>query len=87
MRGLTLSLVSAGQWKFFATIFLELCCQGLGALEIWVSSTSFQKNEIGCWPQQPRIERLLKFNKIFHDSTQFFFSKHRNKPEFKSLDD
>jgi hypothetical protein len=56
-------------------------------LEICVSSTSFQKNDIG-WPQQPPTEKMLKFNKIFHDSTQKgFFSKHKNKAEFKCLDD
>jgi hypothetical protein len=36
---------------------------------ICVSSTSFQKNYIG-WPQQPPTEKVLKFNMIFHDSTQ-----------------
>jgi hypothetical protein len=43
-----------------------------GGLEICVSSTSFQKNDIG-WPQQPPTEKVLKFNMIFHDSTQIFF--------------
>ena len=58
-----------------------------GGLEICVSSTSFQKNDIG-WPQQPPTEKVLKFNMIFHDSTQKrFFSKHKNKAEFKCLDD
>jgi hypothetical protein len=58
-----------------------------GVLEIRVSSTSFQKNDIG-WPQQPPTEKVLKFNTIFHDSTQkIFFSKHKNKAEFKCLDD
>jgi hypothetical protein len=43
--------------------------------------TSFQKNDIG-WPQQPPIEKMLRFNMIFHDSTQKnFFSKHENKAE------
>jgi hypothetical protein len=56
-------------------------------LEICVSSTSFQKNDIS-WPQQPPTEKVLKFNMIFHDSTQKnFFSKHKNKAEFKCLDD
>ena len=56
-------------------------------LEICVSSTSFQKNYIG-WPQQPPTEKLLKFNMIFHETTQKnFFSKHKNKAEFKCLDD
>ena len=49
--------------------------------------TSFQKNYIG-WPQQPPTEKMLKFNMIFHDTTQkIFFSKHKNKAEFKCLDD
>ena len=49
--------------------------------------TSFQKNYIG-WPQQPPTEKMLKFNMIFHDSTQKnFFSKHGNKAEFKCLND
>ena len=52
-----------------------------------VSSTGFQKNDIG-WPQQPPTEKVLKFNMIFHDSTQKkIFSKHRNKAEFKYLND
>ena len=46
-----------------------------GGLEICVSSTSFQKNDIG-WPQQPPTEKVLKFNWIFHDSTpKIIFSK------------
>ena len=50
--------------------FIELwCLVALGRLEICVSSTSFRKNDIG-WPQQPQTERVLKFNLIFHDSTQ-----------------
>ena len=49
--------------------------------------TSFQKNDIS-WPQQPLTEKVQKFNMIFHDSTQNnFFSKHKNKAEFKCLDD
>ena len=47
----------------------------------------FIKYDIG-WPQQPQTERVLKFNMIFHDSTpKNFFSKHKNKGEFKCLDD
>ena len=58
-----------------------------GGLDICISSTSFQKNDIG-WPQQPPTEKVLKFNLIFHDYTQkLFFSKHKNKAEFKCLDD
>ena len=35
-----------------------------------------------------QLKRVLKFNLIFHDSTpQNFFSKHKNKTEFKCLDD
>ena len=55
--------------------FIELwCLVASGVLEICVSSTSFEKTDIG-WPQQPPTEKLLKFNVIFHDSTQkmFFF--------------
>ena len=58
-----------------------------GGLYICVSSTSFQKNEIG-WPQQPLTEKVLKFNMIFYDSTpKNVFSKHKYKAEFKCLDD
>ena len=60
---------------------------GLG---ISVSSTSFQKSNIG-WPQQPPTEKLLKFNLIFHDSdnTLFFHNiKITSKwAEFKNLVD
>ena len=68
--------------------FIELwCLVASEGLEICFSSTSFQKNDIG-WPQQPPTEKVLKFNMIFHDSTQKnFFSKHKNKAEFKCLDD
>jgi hypothetical protein len=46
-----------------------------------------KKNDIG-WPQQPPTRKDAKFNMIFHDSTQKnFFSKHKNKAEFKCLDD
>jgi hypothetical protein len=58
-----------------------------GGLDICVSSTSFQKNDIG-WPQQPPTEKMLKLNMIFHDSSpKNFFSKHKNKAEFKCLND
>ena len=47
----------------------------------------FSKNDIS-WPQQPLTEKVLKFNMIFHDCTpNFCFSKHKNKAEFKCLDD
>ena len=59
----------------------------LRELTICVSSTSFQKNNIG-WPQQPLTEKVLNFNMIFHDPTKkLIFSKHQNKAEFKNLDD
>ena len=55
---------------------------GSVGLEICVSPTSFQKNDIG-WPQQPLTEKMLKFNMIFHDSTpKNFFSKHKEPPLF-----
>ena len=63
------------------------CLVGSGGLDIWVSSTSFQKSNIG-WPQQPLTERVLKFNMIFPYSTPIFFSsKHQSKAEFKNLND
>ena len=68
--------------------FIELwCLAGSGGLDIWVSSTNFQKSNIG-WPQQPLTERVLKFNMIFPYSTPFFYSsKHQSKAEFKHLGD
>ena len=59
-----------------------------GVKKICVSSTIFQKNDIS-WPQQPPTEKVLEFNMIFHDSTpeKRFFSKHKNKAEFKYLDE
>ena len=43
--------------------FIELWCQvGSRGLEIWVSSTSFQKSNIG-WPQQPPTERVSNISK------------------------
>jgi hypothetical protein len=60
---------------------------GWGSFTVWVSLSSFQKSSIG-WPQQPQTEKGLKFNVIFHDSTQnFFFSKHPNKAESNDMDD
>ena len=71
-------------WKFFIEIW---CIVISGSLNIWFSSTSFWKSKIG-WPQEPLTEKVLKFNLIFHDSTpKNFFSKHKNKAEFKNLDD
>ena len=51
-------------------------------LGIWVSSTSFQKSNIGC-PQQPLTEKVLNFNMIFHDSTQKSFFQ--NAPRHHNL--
>ena len=49
--------------------FIEFwCLVGSGGLEICVSSTSFQKNDID-WPQQSLTEEVQKFNMIFHDYT------------------
>ena len=62
------------------------CLVASRGLEICVLSTSFQKNDID-WPQQPQTERVLKFNMTFHNSTTIFFFKHKNKTEFKCLDD
>ena len=54
-----------------------LCLVASGGLGICVSSTGFQKNDIG-WPQQPPRKKVLKFNMIFYASTQKknVFSKH-----------
>ena len=40
-----------------------------GGLDIWVSSTCFQKNNIE-WLQQPPTEKVLKSNMTIHDSTK-----------------
>ena len=68
--------------------FIELwCLVASGGLDICVSSTSFQKNDI-CWPQQPLTEKVQKFNLIFHDSTpKNLYFKTKNKAEFNGLDD
>ena len=59
----------------------------LGGADICISSNNFEKNYIS-WPQQPPKEKVLKLNMIFHDSTpQSFFSNHKNKAEFRCLDD
>ena len=58
-----------------------------GGLEIWVWSTIFQKSNIG-WPQQPPIEKVLKFNMIFHDSTKMkIFQNIKMNEKFENLDD
>ena len=43
-----------------------------GVVDIWVSSTSFQKSNIG-WPQQPLTKKVVNFNVIFHESTKSIF--------------
>ena len=48
-----------------------------GGLEIWVSSTSFQKSNID-WPQQPPKGKVLKFNMIFHYSTKKYLFQNIN---------
>ena len=51
-------------------IFDDLWCLGAsGDLEFCVSSTSYQKSNIG-WPRQPPTEKLPRFNLTFHDSTK-----------------
>ena len=43
--------------------FLELWCLGAsGGLHFCVSSTSFEKNDIG-WPQQPLTEKVSDISK------------------------
>ena len=46
------------------------------------------------WPQRPTTEKVLKFNLTFHNSVNFFLSKHQHKEyispkiiEFKNLED
>ena len=69
-------------------IFLDLwCLVASRGLHFCVLSTSFQKSDIP-WAQRPLTGKVLKFIMIFHDPTQKnFFSKHKNKAEFKYLDD
>ena len=56
--------------------FIDLwCLVASGDNKFCVSSTSFQKNDIG-WPQQPLTEKVVKFNMILHDSTQKKFFQH-----------
>ena len=53
--------------------FVKLwCLVASRGLDICVSSTNFQKNDIG-WPQQPLTEKVLKFDVKFHDQTQKIF--------------
>ena len=68
--------------------FLELLCLGaLGGLDISVSSTRFEKNNMG-WPQQPPTEKVVKFKMVFRDYTpNYIFSKHQNKAAIQNLDD
>ena len=44
----------------------------LGGYDFCVSSTSFEKSNLG-WPQQPLREKELKFKMGFHDSVKKFF--------------
>ena len=62
--------------------FIKLwCLVALGGLEIWVSSASFQKSNIG-WPQQPPTDM------VFHDSTKenIFFQNVKVKPNSRTQD-
>ena len=60
------------------------CLVASGGLEFCVSSTNFQKSNIG-WPQQPLTERVLKFDMNFHDSTKtFFFQNIKVKPNSRT---
>ena len=70
------------------TNFDELwCLVASGGYDFCVSSTSFQKSNIG-WPQQPPTEKILKLKMAFCDSTpNSIFSKHQNKAEIQNLDD
>ena len=53
--------------------FIELWyLVALGGLDICVSSTNFQENDIS-WPKQPLTKKVQKFNMIFHYSTPNFF--------------
>ena len=54
--------------------FKNLDYSEVPSYDFCVSSTSFQKSNVG-WPQQPPTEKLLKFNLIFHDSTKNNFFK------------
>ena len=50
-------------WIWQINIFVELWCLVTSEdMEIWVSSTSFQKINIG-WPQQPLTERVSDISK------------------------
>ena len=62
--------------------FLELWwLVASGVVDIWVSSTNFQKSNIS-WPRQPLTRKVVNFNMIFHDSTpKKLFSRHKNKAE------
>ena len=53
--------------------FLELWwLVASGEVDVWVSSTSFQKSNIS-WPQQPPTKKVVNFNMIFHESTKSIF--------------
>ena len=58
-----------------------------GGFKFCVSSTSFQKHDID-WPQQPLTEKVLNFNMYFMIlPPKNVCLKHKNKPEFKCVDD
>ena len=63
-------------WGIEGSIFFFKlgCLVASGGLDIWVSSTCFQKTNIDR-PQQPPTEKVLKFNMTFHDSTKKLFSQ------------
>ena len=63
------------------------CLGPLGGLEFCVSSTSFQKSNIG-WPQQPLTGGVLEFNITFCAILpKFVIIKHESKAKFQKVDD
>ena len=52
------------------------CLVASGGLEFCVSSTSFQKSNIGL-PQQPPTEKVLKFNMTFPFLEKLFIKSSR----------
>ena len=66
--------------------FIRLWCLiASRGLHVYVSSTSFLKNDMS-WLQQPLTEKMQKFNLIFHNSTRNnFFSKHKIKLNSNAL--
>ena len=43
-----------------------------GVVDIWLSSTSFQKRNIN-WPQQPPTKKVVNVNMILHESNKSIF--------------